>query len=316
MKFLTLNQLNMLYNSSKKTIYKSLISSIPLLLIIFAFSNLIALTQQSASNKKEKKASNKDSLKYLSQQSKSYPDELEEISKILSKQSKSCFSEIVQIYAKDFSTNEGKNPYVFKRNKALGENYFEKINSQIWKKLNKISFLESKNFTGVRWIEFKSSNNTELKRMMDSHLGLLSDFMHKNFLRKNVKKNVTVKAKKGNSNGINANAIFYMNLPEIIVDSYQYFYSKINELKKSFNKFYLFKAIGKFNSCVAAKEKYDVKALFAESLKSGKITIKTLLENLKDIYGITLELIKAEHLADFVKALKKLLFISKFIPGM
>ena len=107
-----------------------------------------------------------------------------------------------------------------------------------------------------------------------------------------------------------------MNLPEIIVDSYQYFYSKINELKKFFSKFYLFKAIGKFNRCVAAKEKYDVKLIFAESLKSGKITIKTLLENLKDIYSVSLGIVTAEHIAEFVKALKKLLMIVKGIPGM
>jgi hypothetical protein len=316
MKFLSSNKPSLPTLSSNKNISFNLTSYITKLLIIIALLNLISKTEQNSSKPKEKKASAKDSLKYLSQQTKNYPDELEEISKILSKKSKECFGEITQIYSKDFSTNEGKSPYLHKRNKALSEKYFEKVNSQIWKKLNKISFLESKNFTGVRWIEFKSSNNTELKRMMDSHLGLLSDFLQKNFLDKNAnKKDHAAKAKKPNSNSYSENVV-QMNLPEIIVDSYQYFYSKINELKKFFSKFYLFKAIGKFNICVAARENYDVKALFAENLKNGKITIKTLLENLKDIYSISLELIKAEHIAEFAKALKKLLLISKIIPGM
>lgn len=342
MKFISSKNINSLNcsKSKNKFIHKNLISSFTRLLILIAVFNLITKTE-SATKQKEKKAASRDSLKYLTQ-SKSYPDELEEISKMLSKQSKECFSEIAQIYSKDFSTNEGKNPYLNKKNKALAEKYFEKVNNQIWKKLNKISFLESKNFTGVRWIEFKSSNNTELKRMMDSHLGLLSDYLQKNFLKNSLNANSGSKkaekekekekdnnaaannnnAKKTNNNNNSSknskssSAVVYMNLPEIIVDSYQYFYSKINELKKFFSKFYLFKAIGKFNSCLAAKEKQDVKALFAESVKSGKITIKTLLENLKDIYSISLELVKAEHIADFVKALKRLLLIVKGIPGM
>lgn len=324
MKFLSSNKIFSLNcsKSQNKNFYSQITSSITKLLIILAIFNLINKAESSP-KQKEKKASGRDSLKYLSQ-TKNYPDELEEISKILSKQSKECFSEIAQIYAKDFSPNEGKSPYLNRKNAALAEKYFEKINNQIWKKLNKISFLESKNFTGVRWIEFKSSNNTELKRMMDSHLGYLSDFLQKNFLKnsasKKEKENTSAKAKKtngGNNNNAKSNAaVVYMNLPEIIVDSYQYFYSKINELKKFFSKYYIFKAIGKFNSCVATKEKYDVKVMFAENLKSGHITIKTLLENLKDIYSLTLELIKAEHIAEFVKALKKLVLILKGIPGM
>jgi len=304
MKFLCLSSLAQLSNS-KIDLTKRVISSITNLLILLS---IFILINKSQSTKQKQKNSSKDTLKYLSH-SKTYPDELDDISKILGKQSKECFNEIVLIYARDFTQKEFKNPYNLKSN-AITEKYFQKINNQIWKKLNKISFLESKNFTGIRWIEFKSSNNTELKRMMDSHLQLLAESMQKNLIT-NEKTEVSNKKQKKNGP-----STVYMNLPEIIVDSYQYFYSKINDLKKFFSKFYLYKGINKFNKCVAVKEKVDIKIAFAESIKSGKITMKSLLESLKDIYTVSHEMIKAEDFGNFVKALKKLVLIVKRIPGM
>jgi len=263
MKFLSFNENNRI------NCFTFLLSSITKLLIILSIFKLI---NQIESNKQKEKKISKESLKYLSN---NFPDELEDLKKVITKkESKDCFNEILLIYRKDFLTNGGKNPYNSKNNQ-ISEKYFQKASNKIWKKLNKISFLESKNFTGIRWIDFRSSNNTELKRMMDHHLQMLSESFQK--IYSNIKNNEKPK------NISDGNSTIFMNLPEIIVDSYQFFYLKINELKKFFSssKFYLFRGLNKFNKCLAIKEKFDNKISFAENLKSGKITIKTLLENLK-----------------------------------
>lgn len=300
---------------------------------------IINISDICCKQKDKEKKNQKEGLKYLTPlTAKEYPDDLDEISNILDKDTKDCFQEVVNIYTRDFSNVKDKINLI--KTMPYTDKFFEKIDNHILKKINKINFYENKNFTGVRWIDFKSSNNTELKRMMDSHLQLLANFIQQKFPNEekqlsyiysnhenisnqnNNNKNTNIENKKNSKNrnkSLNSSdttAPIIMNLPEIIVDSYQYFYSKINDLKKSFSKFYLFKGINKFNRCIASKKKIDRKFIFSENLKIGKITIKTLLVTLREIFSLTYEIVKANSASLFSKALKRLILLVKEIPGM
>jgi len=291
------------YSFSKIDFLIFLLSSITKLFFILSIFNLI---NQTNSYDQTDKIVSIESFKYLSNE---LPDEFLDLSNyITKKESKDCFNEIALIYTKDFLSNDGKNPYNHK-NITTKEKFFQKTSNKILKKLNRISFLESKNFTGIRWIKLKSSNNTELKRMMAAHMNVLSKYFQLIY-GDSSKNEITISEEKNIYNNV------YINLPEIIVDNYQYFFMKIIDLNKFFtdSNFYLFKGINKFNKCTANKENFNVNKYFLENLNKGKITIKTLLENLKDLYTFSLEIINSKDLSSFIKLLKKILPITKCIP--
>lgn len=297
MKFISKNK-TLLISSNIYTPIKTIRSLTRLFVILLLYIHITNINSKQKDKKIHTKP--KDSLKYLI--SKNHPDELQEISKIIvDKKTKDCFSEILQIFQKDFGGSK-INPYTLK-NLKLTEKYFNKTNTQILKKLNKINFYENKNFTGVRWLEIKQNNRSEIKHMINNHLTFLSDYIEKTYTKcpdSKHKKNYF-------NNGM-------PNLPEIIVDNYQFFYNKITEIKKYFSKFYFFKGINKFNTCVLKKEENPNN--FVNDLKSGKITVTSLLVDLNIIFEYILEIIKSNSMHSFAKVLTNMIMITKGIPGL
>lgn len=221
------------------------------------------------------------------------PDELEKhMLSLTNVKSKECLIEITLIHKKDF-----KDPFVipYKNNKTLStnlkeiDNFFNKTNKQLIKKTNKYSFLENKNFTGIRWVNPKTMQG-EMKKLLQNYIQQLAEFFEKNYFNcKNT-------------------------LPEFVFENFQFFFSKINEIKKIFKNYYLFKGIKKFCKCLSKTNAGYNTNKFGENIVNGKITIKALLNNLKIILSGTQELLDSHNIESFSKALKKIILNVKGLP--
>jgi len=217
---------------------------------------------------------------------KSLPDDLDNAFRnLVDMKSKDCVNEIALIVKKDYKESF-LNPYKVLANQ---EKYLNKTLTQISKKLTKYNFLEQKNFTGIRWINPKSFSG-EIKRLVELNFIHIIEYFEKNYY--NCKNTVT----------------------EFILENFQYFFSKINEIKKIFQKFYLFKGIKKFVDCMAITNNSFQSIHFRESLQNGKITIKKMLSNLKNIISAILDIIKASNMEIFSKSLKKIILSVKSFP--
>ncbi len=137
----------------------------------------------------------------------------DEILKVFNSTKQECINEILLIYQSDYK-EQVTNPYSLLE---LQSKSLNKTMNQVTKKLSKYAFYEQKNFTGIRWTDPKLLNvNGEVKKMVQGYLQQISEHFESKYF---------------NCKG---------NLPEFIVENYQNFFKKINEIKKMFSKFELF----------------------------------------------------------------------------
>ncbi len=214
------------------------------------------------------------------------PDELENsINTILDHRNKECIEEIGIIYKKDFKSS----PIFPYQNISNQEKTLNRTLTRINKRLNKYNFYEGKNFTGIRWIDTKSYNG-EIKRIVEENLGNIIEFFEGKYIDcKNT-------------------------LPEIIIENYQLFFNKVNEIKKVFQKFYLFKGVKKFLKCMAKTNSSYITDNFGDNLRKGKITISKLLGNLKNLILAVMEIVKKGNITTFSKSLKSIILNIKSFP--
>jgi hypothetical protein len=162
---------------------------------------------------------------------------------------------------------------------------------QISKKLNKYNFYETKNFTGIRWINPKSFPG-EMKKLLENHFNQIVNYFENKYF--NCRSSV----------------------PEFILENYNFVFNKLNEVKRIFSKFYIFKGIKKFFRCMMKYNNTFNPHHFGENLLTGKITIKKLLTNLKNIILAIMEIIKGAHIDTYAKNLKKIILSLKGLPGL
>jgi len=211
-----------------------------------------------------------------------YPSDISSIIRnIIDKEE--CLKEIENIYKKDFKSIIN-NPYSITTSQ---EKMLNRTLIQINKKINKYNIYITKNFTGIRWI---NSKNVEIKRMLNNYFTHIIEYFEKNFLScKNT-------------------------LPEFVLESYQFFFSKLSDVKKIFQKFYLFKGVKKFNNCLAIYNTKLSENKFGENIINGNMTVKEIMNKLREfVNGITM-LTKSVRLDDIGKAMKMIILSLTGIP--
>ena len=213
----------------------------------------------------------------------SYPSDISSIIRnIIDKEE--CLKEIENIFKKDFKSNF-TNPYRINTNQ---EKMLNRTLIQIDKKINKYNIYITKNFTGIRWI---NSKNVEIRKMLNNYFTHIIEYFEKNFLScKNT-------------------------LPEFVLESYQFFFSKLSEVKKIFQKFYFFKGIKKFNKCLARYYPTFSEDKFGYNIMNGIMTVKEIMTILREfVYGIIM-LSKSDRIKDIGNAMKMIILSLRGIPG-
>jgi hypothetical protein len=264
------------------------------MLVLFLIFNIVTLTKLPEQKKSSAQPGER--------KSKSIPDDMEAILKsLIDSKSKECLNELLNIYKKDYKQLNSNSNSNLNTNNTLAnstipyrilpnqEKFLNRTSNQITKKLNKYNFLEGKNFTGIRWVNPKD-NKQELKKMLDFHLQHITEYYERNFY--NCKNTV----------------------PEFVFENYQFFFQKIVEVKKIFQKFNLFKQVRKFSRCMTKYNTNYMTNNFGENILSGRLNIKKLLIILKNVVTALTEITKNGSAETLAKSIKKIVLNTKGLP--
>jgi hypothetical protein len=276
------------FNSKQKGTFNSgtyLSNLLKLVLLIFLFQIINSKSSERKARDSQSQLNNNN--KNSTQTLKKLPDDIEAVFRhVVDNKSRECMNEILFIYKKDY-----KEINTVKANRTLlnQEKFLNRTFVQISKKLNKYNFYEAKNFTGIRWVDPKSYPG-EMKKLLENYFQHVASYFEKKYFN------------------------CQNSVPEFIIENYNLFFAKINEIKKIFSKFHLFKGIKKFFRCMMKHHSsYDPKH-FGDNLLSGKITIKKLLISLKNIINALLEIFKGMHVDNFAKNLRRIILNLKGMP--
>lgn len=257
--------------------------------LIFLFQIINSKSSEKSSEKKTREIQSqlKNNFKNSPSTIKKLPDDIETVFRhVVDNKSKECMNEVLFVYKKDY-----KEFSTFNSNKTFynQEKYLNRTLGIVSKKLNKYNFYETKNFTGIRWVEIKSYPG-EMKKLLETYFQHVANYFEKKYFN------------------------CQNSIPELIIDNYNLFFSKINEIKKHFSKFHMFKGIKKFFRCmIKHHNSYDTKH-FGNNLLNGKITVKKLLLSLKNIINALLEIIKGSSIDHFARNLRRIILNLKGLP--